>query len=95
MWVETTDDAAETRNVFSCHVFIVIEILTHTFSTEAVIYVHYDDVILTLCCFKSPAMRLFVYRIMRTHIKETSKSTLLACEGNSPVTSEFLAQKGQ
>ena len=31
---------------------------------------------------------------MRTHIKETSKSVLLAlCEGNSPVTGEFPTQR--
>ena len=31
---------------------------------------------------------------MRTHIKETSKSELLVlCEGNSPVTGEFPAQR--
>ena len=41
------------------------------------------------CRVKSPAIRLFDYQLMWTHIKETSKTTLLAlCEGNSPVTSE-------
>ena len=31
---------------------------------------------------------------MRTHFKETSKAELLAlCEGNTPVTGEFTAQR--
>ena len=37
--------------------------------------------------------RLFVQQFMRSHIKELSKSALLAlCEGNSPVTGEFPTQ---
>ena len=38
-------------------------------------------------------IRWFVWQLMLTHIKESSKSALLAlCEGSSPVTGEFPAQ---
>ena len=43
---------------------------------------------------KSLAIQHFVYQLMWTHIKETSKSALLTlCEGNSPVTGEFPTQR--
>ena len=55
---------------------------------------HYNDAIWTSCSLKSPDIRLFVWQLMRTHIKETSKSALLAlCEGKSPVIGEFPAQR--
>ena len=48
----------------------------------------------TSCSLKSPAIRLFVQQLMRTHINETSKSVLLfLCEVNSPVTGEFTEQR--
>ena len=57
------------------------------------IWKHYDDVTWTSINLKSPTTRLFVEQLMWAHIKETSKSALLAlCEGNSLVTGEFPAQ---
>ena len=48
----------------------------------------------TSCSLKSPVISRFVWQLMRTHIKEISKSALLVfCEGNSPVTGEFPAQR--
>ena len=55
---------------------------------------HYHDVTWTSCSLKPPVIRLFVQHIIPSHIKETSKSALLAlCEGNSPMTGEFPAQR--
>ena len=55
---------------------------------------HYHNVIRTSCSLKSPVIRLFVWELMWTHIKETSKSALLSpWEGNSPMTCEFSAQR--
>ena len=55
---------------------------------------HYDDVTWTPCSLKSPVIRLFIYQLMRTQIKETSNSALPAlCKGNSPVTDEFPSKR--
>ena len=64
-------------------------------ATEAqLMQFHYNDVPLTSFSLKSPVIWLFVKQVMRTHIKEISKSALLAlCDGNSPVTGEFPAQR--
>ena len=43
---------------------------------------------------KSPASRLFIQSFLQAQIKETSKLRFAGlCEGNSPVTGEFLAQR--
>ena len=43
---------------------------------------HYDDITWMLCSLKSLVIWLFVWQLIRTHVKETSKSALLAlCEG--------------
>ena len=48
----------------------------------------------TACSRKSPVIRLFIKQLMRTHIKELSKSVLLAlCEGNASLVGEFPAQR--
>ena len=53
---------------------------------------HYDDVTWRSCRLELPVIKLFVQQLKRTHIKETSKSALLAlCEWNSLVNSP---QKG-
>ena len=55
---------------------------------------HYDDVTRTSCSPTSPVIRMFVQQFIWIHIKETSKSVLLALsEGNSSVTSDFPAQR--
>ena len=55
---------------------------------------HYDDVTWTTCSLKSSVIQSFVEQLMWTHVKETSKSTLLTCcEENSPVAGEFPAQR--
>ena len=44
-------------------------------------------------CVKSPASPLFTQPFIQTQIKKTSKLRVTGlCEGNSPVTGEFLAQ---
>ena len=54
----------------------------------------YDDITWTSCSLKSPAIQLFIQQLMQIHIKETSKSMVLAlCEGSSPVTGEFPSQR--
>ena len=51
---------------------------------------HYDDLTWTLYSLKSPVIRLFIFHLKRTYIKETSKSALLTfCEGNSPVKGQL------
>ena len=55
---------------------------------------HYDDVTRMTVSLKSLVIQLFVEQLVWTHIKETSKSALLAlCEGNSLVTGEFPSQR--
>ena len=55
---------------------------------------HYSDVIMSTMASQSPASRLFSQPFIRAQIKETSKLRVTGlCEGNSPVTGEFPAQR--
>ena len=59
-----------------------------------ILVLHNDGVTWTPYSLQSPFIRLFVQLLMRTHIRETSKTALLAlCVGNSPMTCEFPAQR--
>ena len=54
---------------------------------------HYGDIIMGRWRLKSPATRFFTQPFIQAQIKETSKLRVTAlCEGNSPVTGEFLTQ---